>query len=150
MAAIGCDSGGNNEDTGPTDAEVFIGNWQLATLLLNGSPSFSDLLLANAMVTIDFEAATFSLDILDIMTDSTTTIAGTYTVNEAQKTATLTSSDFTNPVPLDYTINSENQITMETADAALFIGLTGIDPATLPITIETIGLIVQRTAITTF
>lgn len=144
-AAIGCDSGGNDENTGPTDAEIFVGNWRLATLLLNGSPSFSDLLLANATVTIDFEAATFSLDILDIMTDSTTTIAGTYTVNDVQKTATLTSSSFGNPVALNYMIASDNQISMETDDVALFIGLTGIDPASLPITIETVGLVVQRT-----
>ncbi len=145
-AAIGCDSGGDDGDSGPADAEVFIGNWRLANLLLNGS-DFSALLLANATVNIDFQASAFNMD---IMTDSATTIAGTYTVNDVQKTITLNSSDLPGPVPLAYTINSENQITLETGDSALFIGLTGIDPASLGLVIETITLVVQRTAITTF
>ena len=144
-AAVGCDSGGD-DDSGPADAEVFIGNWRLANLLLNGS-DFSAILLANATVTIDFQASAFSID---IMTDSLTTIAGTYTVNDVQKTVTLSSSELPNAVSLDYTINSDNQITLETRDAALFIGLTGIDPASLGLVIETITLVVQRTAITTF
>lgn len=145
-AAIGCDSGGD-EESGPTDAEVFVGSWRLATLFLNGA-DFTDIVLASATVTIDFEASTFNIT---IMTDSMSTIAGSYTVNDVLRRVTLTSSDFTNPVPLDYTINSENQITMETRDAALFIGLTGIDPATLGgLVIEEVGLVVQRTAITTF
>ena len=145
-AAIGCDSGGDDGDNGQADAEVFIGNWQLANLLLNGS-DFSALLLANATVNIDFEASAFSIA---IMTDSLTTIAGTYTVNDVQKTVTLSSSDLPNAVPLAYTINSTNQITLETSDAALFIGLTNIDPASLGLMIETITLVVQRAAITTF
>ena len=142
-AALGCDSGG---DDGPADAEVFVGNWRLSQLLLNNS-DFTAILLASATVTVDFEAATFSLV---IMSDSTTTIDGTYAVDEAAMSVTLTSGGLPNPVDLDYTINSENQITLQTSDAALFIGLTGIDPASLGLMIETITLVVQRTAITTF
>ena len=138
--AVGCDSGGDDEPSGPTDAEIFIGNWRLGTLLLNGQ-DFSALLLANATVDIDFEASTFSIN---IMSDSMTTIAGAYTVNDVQKVVTLTSSSFDNPVPLGYTINSENQISLTTDDVALFIGLTGFDPAEQGLVIQTIGLVVQR------
>ena len=140
--ALGCDSGGDDEPSGPTDAEIFVGNWRLATLLLNGQ-DFSAILLANATVTIDFEASAFSID---IMTDSLTTIAGTYSINDVQNIVTLTSSDLGNPVPLGYTINSENQISLTTEDVALFIGLTGVDPASLGLTIQAIGLVVQRTS----
>ncbi len=139
--AIGCDSGGDDEPAGPTDAEIFIGNWRLSSLLLNGQ-DFSALLLQNATVDIDFEASAFNMD---IMTDSMSTIAGTYSIDDVQKTITLTSSTFDNPVPLGYTINSENQISLTTDDVALFIGLTGIDPASLGLVIQTIGLVVQRT-----
>ncbi len=140
-AAIGCDSGGGDEDTGPTDTEVFVGAWRLATLLLNGQ-DFTAFVLATATVNIDFEAAAFTMN---VVSDTTTTISGTYNVNETQETITLTSSGFANPIVLDYVITTDNQIMLETEDAALFIGLTGIDPADLGIVIETIGLIIQRT-----
>ncbi len=142
-AAIGCDSGGGDEDTGPTDTEVFVGAWRLATLLLNGQ-DFTAFVLANATVNIDFEAAAFTMNVVSDTT--TTTISGTYNVNEAQETVTLTSSGFANPIVLDYVITTDNQIMLETEDIALFIGLTGFDPADLlGIVVETIGLIIQRT-----
>ena len=142
-AAIGCDSGGDDEDTGLTDTEVFVGAWRLATLLLNGDDFTPALItLAGITVNIDFEAAAFTIN---VVSDTTTTISGTYNVNETQETLTLTSSDFANPIVLDYVITTDNQIMLETEDAALFIGLTGFDPADLPFVIETIGLIIQRT-----
>lgn len=139
-AAIGCDSGGDEDDSGPADAETFIGTWRLTTLLLNGQ-DFTAFLLANATVDIDFENTAFTMT---IMSDSMSTFTGTYSVNDVQKTVTLTSASFPTPVALDYTINSENQISLETDDVALFIGLTGIDPASLGLVVETIGLVVQR------
>ena len=75
-AAVGCDSGGDEDDSGPTDAEVFVGNWRLTQLLLNGQ-DFTALVLASATVTIDFEASALSID---IMTDSLTTIAGLFSL----------------------------------------------------------------------
>ncbi len=144
--AIGCDSGGD-EDTGPTDAEVFVGNWRLTQLVLTGPDGSQDvtallLTLAGITVDIDFESSTFAIDVN--MTDSMSTFAGTYNVNETQKTVTLTSSDFTAPVTIQYMIDSNNQITLETADVALFIDLTGFDPTTLG-QVDSITLVIQRT-----
>ena len=79
------------------------------------------------------------------MADSTSSFAGTYSVNEAQKTITLVSSDFTAPVTIQYEIDSQDQISLETDDVALFIDLTGIDPASLGLDVERIGLVIQRT-----
>lgn len=141
VVAIGCDSGSDDDDNGVSDAEVFVGDWTLTNLLLNGQ-DFTSLLLASATVDIDFETAAFSLT---ITSDSTTTIAGTYSVNEAQKTITLSSTSFANPVTVSYVITSNNQISMETDDVALFSGLTGINPDDIGIVVETIGLVVQRT-----
>ena len=145
-AAIGCDSGGD-DDSGPTDAETFVGNWRLTQLLLVSQGATQDatflITAAGATVLIDFESSTFEITVETA--DSTSTFPGTYSVNDTQKTVILTSSEFTAPVTIQYEINSENQITLDTDDVALFVELTGFDLAGVGFQVDAITLVVQRT-----
>lgn len=140
---FGCDSGGDDND-GRADAEVFVGSWQVANLLLNGQ-DFTALLLANTQVAVVFDA-NGGFDLTLTSSSGTTDITGTYSVNESQETVTLTSSSFTDPVVVNYDVQNDNRIVLETDDVALFVGLTGVNPDDLGITVESITLIVTRMA----
>lgn len=145
-STAGCDSNDDNGDTDLTDAEVFLGNWILANLLLNGQ-DVSALLLAQVNVAMVF-ANGGSFDLTVTNADGTTTeIAGTYALNDAQKTLTLSSSEFEAPLTLDYTIQTEDRIILESDQPELLSELSGIDASAIPgLMVENVGLIVQRAA----
>lgn len=150
VAATGCDSGSNDGDNGIADAEVFIGSWQVNNLRITNQGATQDvtaLLLTTAgiKVLIDFESNAFDISVDN--GDSTTTFMGTYSVNDTQKTVVLTSSDFNAPITIQYQIDSNNQITLDTDDVALFAELTGFDLVTLGIPVDSITLVVQRTGL---
>ena len=144
-AAVGCDSGGDED--GPTDAETFVGAWRLSSLLLTSQGASQDatflITAAGATILIDFQSSAFEINVET--TDSTSTFTGTYSVNDTQKTVILTSSDFNAPITIRYEIDSNNQITLETDDVALFVELTGVDLAMLVPEVDRITLVIQRT-----
>ena len=140
----GCDSSNNDDgDTGLSDAEVFIGTWVLTNLLLNGA-DVTGLVLAQADVEMLFaNPGLFTLSVTNAA-GITTEVSGTYQLDESQLTLTLTSSDFDAPLAFNYVIQTDDRITLNSDQPQVLSELSGIDPADLGITVENVGLIIQR------
>ncbi|MFQ5568768.1 MAG: hypothetical protein ACE5G0_03775 [Rhodothermales bacterium] len=138
----GCDS---NDGDDQSDAEVFVGSWTLANLLINGQDLTAALFLLAEVnrVEIDFESnGTFRLQV--VSASSPPEVTGTYSLNESLDTVTLTSSDFAAPVTLSYEIENNNRIVLDTDDVALLVELSGIDPSSLGLQVERLELILRR------
>jgi hypothetical protein len=120
-ASVGCDSNG---DDGLTDAEIFVGGWVLTSLLLDGQ-GVSALLLASTDVDVLFENGAFTLTATGATGE--TTVAGTYRLDEGRQTVTLTSSAFTAPVVIDYEIQDDNRIVLNSDQPEFLSDLSGID-----------------------
>jgi len=139
----GCDSNNDDGDNGLSDAEVFIGAWVLTNLLLNGA-DVTRLVLAQADVEMLFaNPGLFTLSVTNAA-GITTEVSGTYQLDESQLTLTLTSSDFDAPLAFNYVIQTDDRITLNSDQPQVLSELSGIDPADLGITVENVGLIIQR------
>lgn len=137
-ASAGCDSNGEGND-GLSDAEIFVGTWVLTSLLLDGQ-DVSALLLASTDVDVLFENGAFTLAATDASGE--TTVAGTYQLDEGQQTVTLTSSAFTAPVVIDYEIQNDNRIVLDSDQPEFLSDLSGIDLG--GIQVEIVTMIIQR------
>ena len=121
----GCDSSDDGND-GPSDAEIFVGEWGLARItdgdgdqtqaFLSLVVSFLTSLRADGTfdITIDYNDAANAAGQNDI------DVSGTYTVNESNNTLTLTAANAV-ALPLSYTIENNDRITI--SGNALLINL---------------------------
>ncbi len=112
----GCDSNNDGND-GPSDAEIFVGEWGVARItdgdgdqtqaFLDLVVSFLTSLRADGTfdITIDYNDAANAAGQNDI------DVSGTYTVNESNNTLTLTAANAV-ALPLSYTIENNDRITI--------------------------------------
>ena len=120
----GCDS---NNDDGPSDAEIFVGEWGVARITDgDGDQTQAFLSLVDSFLTSLRADGTFDItidynDAANAARQNDIDASGTYTVNESNNTLTLTAA--ANPVPLllSYTIENNDRITM--SGNALLINL---------------------------
>ena len=122
----GCDSNDDNGDDGPSDAEVFVGEWEIARItdgdgdqtqaFLDLVDSFEADLRADGTfdISIDYDDEANAAGQGDI------DVSGTYAVSESNNTLTLTVAN-AGALPLSYQIESNDRITI--SGNALLINL---------------------------
>lgn len=141
LVVAGCDSS-NNEDS---DVDVFVGSWTVSQVDLNGL-ELTDLLFTVGGV--DQAGAEFgssgSFTLFAVLEGTRNEVQGNFTLDETQKTLTVTSSELGAPLVLNYTIDNDNQISVSTEDAGLLAALTNVDLEDLGIQVETVRLVLTR------
>jgi len=110
----GCDS---NNDDGPSDAEIFVGEWGVARITDDdGDQTEAFLSLVDSFLTSLRADGTFDIiidynDAANAARQSDIDVSGTYTVNESNNTLTLTAANAV-ALPLSYTIENNDRITI--------------------------------------
>ena len=110
----GCDS---NNDDGPSDAEIFVGEWGVARITdADGDQTQAFLGLVDSFLTSLRADGTFDItidynDAANAARQSDIDVSGTYTVNESNNTLTLTAATAV-ALPLSYTIENNDRITI--------------------------------------
>ncbi len=119
----GCDS--NNND-GPSDAEIFVGEWGVARITdADGDQTEAFLSLVDSFLTSLRADGTFDItidynDAANAAGQNDIDVSGTYTVNESSNTVTLTVANV-GALPLSYMIENNDRITI--SGNALLINL---------------------------
>ena len=121
----GCDSNDDGDD-GPPDAEIFVGEWEVARI----TDADGDQTQAFLDIVDSFEAdlradGTFDIDIdyddeANAAGQDDIDVSGTYAVSESSNTLTLTVAN-AGALPLSYTIENNDRITI--SGNALLINL---------------------------
>lgn len=110
----GCDS---NNDDGPSDAEIFVGEWGVARITDgDGDQTQAFLSLVDSFLTSLRADGTFDIiidynDAANAARQNDIDVSGTYTVNESNNTLTLTAATAV-ALPLSYTIENNDRITI--------------------------------------
>ena len=110
----GCDS---NNDDGPSDAEIFVGEWGVARITdADGDQTQAFLSLVDSFLTSLRADGTFDIiidynDAANAARQNDIDVSGTYTVNASNNTLTLTAAGAV-ALPLSYTIENNDRITI--------------------------------------
>ena len=130
LAWVGCDSS-DPEDEEPTDADVFVGTWAVTGVSINDQE-----VGALILTQLDEASARFDGNGLDddgafsgvvVRDGERSELVTRYELDEAEGTVTFTGGVFESPVALDYTIESNDRIVLESNDATFLAAFADDD-----------------------